>query len=79
MTSTETAGTLRVGRIVKTLKTGTRTKTGARGKILVALMNKMNWQQTENTGINTLGIIRKMGNTWRWVETSTKTGETDQF
>jgi hypothetical protein len=35
-------------------------------------------RQTENTGINTLGIMRKMGDTWRGVETSTKTGETDQ-
>ena len=31
-------------------------------------------RQTENTGMNTLGIMRKMGDTWR----STKTGETDQ-
>jgi hypothetical protein len=35
-------------------------------------------RQTENTGINTLGIMGKTGDTWRWVETITKTGETDQ-
>jgi hypothetical protein len=29
----------------------------------------------ENTGISTLGIMRKMGDAWRRVETST--GETD--
>ena len=34
-------------------------------------------KQTENTGINTLGIMRKMGDTWRGVKTSTKTCETD--
>jgi hypothetical protein len=34
--------------------------------------------QTENTGINTQGIMGKMGDTWRGVETITKTGETDQ-
>ena len=34
--------------------------------------------QTENTGINTQRIMRKMGDTWRVVETITKTGETDQ-
>ena len=32
----------------------------------------------ENTGINTQEIMGKMGDTWREVETSTKTGETDQ-
>ena len=32
---------------------------------------------TENTGINTLGIMGKMSESWRGVETSTKTGETD--
>jgi hypothetical protein len=31
-----------------------------------------------NTGINTQGIMRKMGDTWRRVETITKTGKTDQ-
>ena len=41
-------------------------------------MAKQNELATENTGINTLGIMRKMGNTWRGVETSIKTGETDQ-
>jgi hypothetical protein len=35
-------------------------------------------RQTENTGINTQGIMGKMGDTWRGVETITKTGETDQ-
>ena len=35
-------------------------------------------RQTENTGINALGIMVKMGDTFRGVETSTKTGETDQ-
>ena len=35
-------------------------------------------RQTENTGINALGIMGKMGDTWRGVETSTKTCETDQ-
>jgi hypothetical protein len=29
----------------------------------------------QNTGINTLGIMRKMGEAWRGVETNTKTGE----
>ena len=46
--------------------------------MLVGFMNKMNWQQTENTGKNTQGIMGKMGDTWRRVETITKTGETDQ-
>jgi hypothetical protein len=35
-------------------------------------------KQTENTGINTQGIIGKMGDTRRGVETSTRTGEADQ-
>ena len=35
-------------------------------------------RKTENTGINTLGIMRKMADTCRGVETRTKTGETDQ-
>jgi hypothetical protein len=35
-------------------------------------------KQTENSGINTQGIIGKMGDTWRGVETNTRTGETDQ-
>ena len=35
-------------------------------------------RQTENTGINTRGIMRKMGDTLRGVETCTKTGEPDQ-
>ena len=35
-------------------------------------------RQTENTGINTQGIMGKMGNTWMGMETITKTGETDQ-
>ena len=35
-------------------------------------------RQSENTGVNTQGIIGKMGDTWRGVETITKTGETDQ-
>jgi hypothetical protein len=47
-------------------------------KTLVGLTNKTNWQQTKDIGINTLGIMGKMGDTRRWVETSTKTGETDQ-
>jgi hypothetical protein len=34
-------------------------------------------RQTENTGINTLEIMGKMGDTWSEVETITKTGETD--
>jgi hypothetical protein len=43
------------------------------------LTNKTNWhRQTENTGISTQGIMGKMGNTWRGVETSTRTGKTDQ-
>ena len=54
-------------------------KTGATRKTLVDLSNKTNWhRQTENTGINTQGIRGKMGDTWRGVETSTRTGETDQ-
>ena len=53
-------------------------KAGAREKILVGLRNKTNLhRQTENTGIKTTqGIMRKMGDTWRGVETSTRTGET---
>jgi hypothetical protein len=35
-------------------------------------------RQTENTGINTQGITGKMGDTWKGVETSTRTGETGQ-
>jgi hypothetical protein len=35
-------------------------------------------RQTENTGINTLGIMGNMGDTWSRVETNTKTGETYQ-
>jgi hypothetical protein len=35
-------------------------------------------RQTENTGINTQGIVGKMDDTWWGVETSTRTGETDQ-
>jgi hypothetical protein len=39
----------------------------------------MNWhRQTENTGISTQGIMEKMGDSWRGVETSTRTCETDQ-
>jgi hypothetical protein len=34
--------------------------------------------QTENTGLNAQGIMKKMGDTWRGVETSTKTVETHQ-
>jgi hypothetical protein len=32
----------------------------------------------QNTGINTLEIMGKMGNTWRGAGTSIKTGEMDQ-
>jgi hypothetical protein len=47
--------------------------------MMVDLANKTNWhRQTENTGINTQGIMRKMGDTCRRLETSTRTGETDQ-
>ena len=54
-------------------------KAGAETKPLVDLTNKSNWhRQTENTGINTQGIMGKMGDTWRGVETITKTGGTDQ-
>jgi hypothetical protein len=35
-------------------------------------------RETENTGISAQGIVGKMGNTWRGVETSTNTGETEQ-
>ena len=35
-------------------------------------------RETENTGINTQGIMGKMGDTWRGVGTITKTGETHQ-
>ena len=35
-------------------------------------------RQTGNTGINTQGLMGKTGDTWRCVETITKTGETDQ-
>ena len=34
-------------------------------------------RQAENTCINTLGIMGKMGDTWKGVETSTKASETD--
>jgi hypothetical protein len=54
-------------------------QTGARRNTLVDLANKTNWhRRTENTGINTQGIMGKMGDTWRGVETRTRTGETDQ-
>ena len=53
-------------------------KDRSKGKTLVGLTNKTNWQQTKNTGINPLVKMGKMGDTWRAVETSTKTGETDQ-
>ena len=42
------------------------------------MTNKTNLQQTENTGINTQKIMGKMGDTWREVETITRTGEPDQ-
>ena len=35
-------------------------------------------RQIQNTVINTQGIMGKMGDTWRGVETITKTGETNQ-
>jgi hypothetical protein len=35
-------------------------------------------RQKDNTGINTQEIMGKMGDIWRGVETSRKTGETDQ-
>ena len=45
----------------------------------VGFMNKTNWnKQSENTGINTQGIMGKMSDTWSGVATGTKTGETDQ-
>ena len=40
-------------------------------------LNEQNELPTENTGINTQGIMRQMGDTCRGVETITKTGETD--
>ena len=49
-----------------------------RKNMLVRLTRRTGNRQTENTGVNALGIMGKMGNTWRGVETSTKTGETDQ-
>ena len=45
---------------------------------LVDLTRRTGNRQTENIGINTLGIMGKTGDTWRWVETITKTVETDQ-
>jgi hypothetical protein len=35
-------------------------------------------KRTENKGINIQGMTGKMGDTWRGVETSTRTGETYQ-
>jgi hypothetical protein len=35
-------------------------------------------KQTENTGIDMQAIIGRKGNTWKGVETSTRTDETDQ-
>jgi hypothetical protein len=69
----KTADRLRVraGRMVKTGKTRKQEleTDSSKGKKLLGLINKTNWQQTENTGINTLGIMWKMGNAWRgWKE-----------
>jgi hypothetical protein len=49
-------------------------KAGGRQNILVRPDETTGNRQTENTGINTLGI---MGDTCKGVETSTKIGETD--
>jgi hypothetical protein len=49
------------------------------GKPLVGLMNKTNWQQTNREHrYKYTGIMGKSGDTWRRVETITKTGATDQ-
>jgi hypothetical protein len=54
-------------------------KTGAGGKLLVRLMNKTNWQQTNREhSYKYTGDNGMMGDTWRGLETITKTGETDQ-
>ena len=54
-------------------------KAGAETKPLVDLTTRQTGnRQTENTSINTQGIMGKMGNNWSGVETITKTGETDQ-
>ena len=53
-------------------------KTEARKNTLVGLTRRTGNRQTENTGINTHGIMGKMGDTWRGVETIAKTVETDQ-
>jgi hypothetical protein len=45
------------------------------GKTLVDLTRQTGNRQTENTGINTLRAIGKMGDTWRGVVTITRTGE----
>ena len=42
------------------------------------LVDLTNWQQTNREhNINTQGIMGKMRDTWRGVETITKTGEAD--
>ena len=56
-------------------KRETGEKQELRNKTLVDLTNKTNWQRT-NRG--DYGIMTKMGETWRGVETITRTGETDQ-
>ena len=54
-------------------------KTGADRKTLVSLTNKTNChRQTENTGINTHRISGEDRRHLEGVETSTRTGETDQ-
>jgi hypothetical protein len=60
---------------VKTGKTS-KERLGTAGKL--EQTRRTGNRQTENTSINTQGIIEKMGDTWRGVETSTRTGETDQ-
>ena len=84
MTRYRTAGRLRVraGRLVKTGKARKLEleKNRSTGKIAGRLdeTTRTGNRQTENTGISTRGILGKMGDTWRGVETSTKTGEIDQ-
>jgi hypothetical protein len=47
--------------------------------MLVCLTNKTNWQQTDRGHRSKyMGIMGKMGDTWRGVGKMTKTGETDQ-
>jgi hypothetical protein len=60
-----------VGRKVTTGRNRNNQETGTEGKTLVGL-TKQNELYTDSTSINTQGIMGKMGDTWRGVETENK-------